>query len=313
MNSKVKPQLMLHPNGSLSRSWWLSILREHFTVIYYYPGIEIDPKTTVCMVDIQVNYQHDTSTGMLDAVTKAEAPLVFECLWERKDFYNDLDAGRGYKLYNENWFWYNESLWYKDLSYDQYIPAKTYALKALMPMHVGRIHRNNLLDALEPFLNDFLWSYVKFGKRLTGDNVEGAVDQRLFKSEWYDTTCFSLVSETYVDSVQEQEIFITEKSFKPMAFKHPFMIFGNQGILRKLKNLGFETFENLFDESYDNLDVESRLQVIVENVKTFEKKAYDQLTCEKLAHNYHRFFDHILVKQKVVDEIINPILEYAKI
>ena len=70
--------------------------------------------------------------------------------------------------------------------------------------------------------------------------------------ELYENTYFSLISETYF--FDNQTMFFTEKTFKPIAFQHPFMVFGMKGTLQFLKYLGFETYDHIFDESYDSLD-----------------------------------------------------------
>ena len=108
-------------------------------------------------------------------------------------------------------------------------------------------------------------------------------------------------------------MFITEKTYKPIAFRHPFVIMGQQGILKSLQDNGFETFENLFDESYDNeLDWMKRLDCLVNIVKQFNKQPYDTLTEQKLRHNHALFFDTPLVTKHIVEEIIYPLLNYAE-
>ena len=51
--------------------------------------------------------------------------------------------------------------------------------------------------------------------------------------------------------------FITEKTFRPIACGHPFIVLGNNNILKTLHDLGFETFGSLWDESYDTVIVDS--------------------------------------------------------
>ena len=70
-----------------------------------------------------------------------------------------------------------------------------------------------------------------------------------YTKDFYHNSLVSLVTETNYDSV---ECTLTEKSFKPMFNKHPFIIIGVPGALQGLKDLGFKTFDNFWDESYDN-------------------------------------------------------------
>jgi hypothetical protein len=108
-------------------------------------------------------------------------------------------------------------------------------------------------------------------------------------------------------------MFITEKSFKPMAFYHPYMIFGQKGILTKLKIMGFETYDNIFDESYDLLvNPNQRATLIMSNIENFKYEKYDKLTLDKLEYNHQKFFDKDFVTKQIIKEIIEPILEYAE-
>jgi hypothetical protein len=45
--------------------------------------------------------------------------------------------------------------------------------------------------------------------------------------------------------------YLTEKTFKILANNRPFVILGDRGLLHKLKQKGFKTFDNYCDESYD--------------------------------------------------------------
>jgi hypothetical protein len=106
---------------------------------------------------------------------------------------------------------------------------------------------------------------------------------------------------------------ITEKTFKPIAFQHPYLLWAQPGVLKHLKSLGFETYENLFDESYDSIvDINQRLDIVVNNIKNFNKVSYDQLTLEKIKHNHNLFFNIELIRQRMINEIVTPILEWVE-
>jgi len=240
--------------------------------------------------------------------------IVIDNLWELKNYHHRTypDAVNALVLHNVNWFWYNESIWYLYQQLNTYQPNRSYQYKALMPMRLHRPHRTMLYNYMMPYLDDFVWSYVAEGHQLPNDqDLSDWENQRYFNPSWYDSTCFSLVAETQVEPTPDQPVFITEKTFKPIAFKHPFMILGNNGTLAHLHSLGFETYENLFDESYDNQNLEEKLKTITANVQVFVKQPYDQLTLDKIQHNHNRFFDSELVEQRLVNEIILPIVEYA--
>ena len=89
-------------------------------------------------------------------------------------------------------------------------------------------------------------------------------------------------------------------------------MFGQTGTLAYLHELGFETFENLFDESYDLVeDQPTRLARIVDNVQNFKETAYDPLTLAKLEHNHNLFYNTQRVEQMLIADVVNPILDYV--
>ena len=74
--------------------------------------------------------------------------------------------------------------------------------------------------------------------------------------------CFChVVTETVYD---DQRIHITEKTFKPIVLQQPFIMVGNRGALRYLRDYGFKTFGDLWDESYDDLDAQHRITAVAD-------------------------------------------------
>ena len=78
-------------------------------------------------------------------------------------------------------------------------------------------------------------------------------------TELYQKTHISLVVESHIDRV-----LLTEKICKPLAYGHPFMVIGGQHYLRTLRSLGFQTFSQWLDESYDTILSDSeRIKAVV--------------------------------------------------
>ena len=82
----------------------------------------------------------------------------------------------------------------------------------------------------------------------------------IFKNEWgeiyidpapYRDTYFSLVTETVLDYPYS---FFTEKICKPLAIGHPWIVASNRGFYKDIRNLGFQTFNGIIDESFDCID-----------------------------------------------------------
>jgi hypothetical protein len=76
----------------------------------------------------------------------------------------------------------------------------------------------------------------------------------------YDKSWFSMVTET---EMRPKPSRITEKSVKPLANFHPMLVLGNPGSLAMIRSYGFATFEDVFDESYDEeLDPRRRFDLV---------------------------------------------------
>lgn len=108
---------------------------------------------------------------------------------------------------------------------------------------------------------------------------------------WYDKTYISLVSETNFES---NEIHMTEKTIKPIIFKQPFIIIGPTNTLKYLRYLGFKTFSDYWDESYDtDYDHISRMTKITKLCKKLSKWSHTEWiqfykdTKDLREHNFH--------------------------
>lgn len=91
----------------------------------------------------------------------------------------------------------------------------------------------------------------------------------------YVESLFTIVGETNANS---DYVFITEKTLKPIMNLHPFFVVGNPHTLKKLKELGFKTFDCIWDESYDNeLDLNTRIEKIISEVKKLTNISLEEL------------------------------------
>jgi hypothetical protein len=89
-----------------------------------------------------------------------------------------------------------------------------------------------------------------------------------------DTWC-SIVSEASFSDL-ENTCFLSEKTFKPIACSHPFIIFGNRGSLKRLKEMGYKTFHPFIDETYDELPTWERMDAIIKEMIRINSMSVDQ-------------------------------------
>ena len=153
--------------------------------------------------------------------------------------------------------------------------------------------------------------YPRFGK-----------DQDIYELPYIDTVC-SIVSET---NDNDYEVFMTEKIWKPIIAQHVFVVHGNHLYLQRLREMGFKTFGNYFDESYDlEQDPNKRIDKIGTLIKELKSKCDDGSIVERgnkkwqdiylqtkalRQHNHDTFFD----KEKLsleINKTLNLFLEFA--
>lgn len=112
--------------------------------------------------------------------------------------------------------------------------------------------------------------------------------------EHHENSFLSLVNET----LYHHEInFFSEKIYKPISIGHPFILNGNPYQLKRLKQNGFETFSEWWDESYDSIeDVAYRTKAITElllSIRDWNRdkmvKAREQMT-PTLLHNQKLYY-----------------------
>jgi hypothetical protein len=130
----------------------------------------------------------------------------------------------------------------------------------------------------------------------TVSNPKPDADIKLQDLDLSETSYLELVNETNFDSTQN--LFITEKTYRAIATGHIFLICGQPKTLKHLKRNGFQTFDDLFDESYDNIpSFAERWVIIKKNLELWismsdsEKQNYYKKSFDKIVHNQKLLYD----------------------
>ena len=118
--------------------------------------------------------------------------------------------------------------------------------------------------------------------------------------EWYKHTQYSVVLETYWARTE----FLTEKSFKPIIAKHPFINLGNNSN-RLLVKLGFDVFEDVFGIDHDNMSAANKISAIIPKLKSYD------IDPKRAANNRENMYQlHIMAKheQKQIAQQVSNML-----
>ena len=129
-----------------------------------------------------------------------------------------------------------------------------------------------------------------------------------FDTALYQNCAFQVVSETIFVNELNFPVWITEKTWLAILNHRPFIVAGESGILKKLKQLGFKTFEQyLLITEYDGIiDNEKRLDAIVKNTKHWLDNILnlsDQIQ-QDVNYNFYQFQQLVEQNQKKITERI---------
>lgn len=216
-----------------------------------------------------------------------------------------LDWFRGYRLLNHD----RETV--KDYKYDY---------QSFNRIITGdRAYRKTFVDQLRA--NDLLkHGAVSYGvtddpvteERLVIDHEQlpGSASASIPEVDAY----WHVVTETVF---HEQRLHLTEKIFKPIVSKQPFMLLAAPCNLEYLRSYGFETFTGIIDESYDFMtDDRARIDAVVKQLKWYcdlndsDKRVLQQDMAPILEHNFNHFYGKFL--EIIVDELLENVRKHFK-
>lgn len=134
----------------------------------------------------------------------------------------------------------------------------------------------NLPDGYDDYANNENFSVQYGGTKVSRKNWPWAQLNPILYRETY----FSVILETHC--YETEYTYITEKPYKSILIGHPFMVLSTPNYYKKLKELGYKTFEGLIDESFDTIIdnnqrflkfTESLKNLVQSDLKEFLKKA----------------------------------------
>lgn len=160
--------------------------------------------------------------------------------------------------------------------------------KTLITKEISKLHGNLVLD-----------------KSLPPSHSSADYDHHVLKL--HKSALWNIVTETVF---YHDKLHLTEKIFKPIVSRRPFILVGAAGNLDYLKSYGFKTFDKWIDESYDNeKDPDQRLAMIVNEIEKICKLSHEQLVEmhlemeDLLDYNFNHFYGNF--KKIIVNEMVD--------
>lgn len=143
----------------------------------------------------------------------------------------------------------------------------------------------------------------------------GIVDPTwLGNEQFYQSTFCSIVSET---SPAASKPNFSEKIFRAICYGHPFILIGAQYSLDMLRKLGFDTYDDIFDNSYDsepNRDLRIlKIFDIIDNIASKNISELNEIKQQLLPRrlynikNYQEMYKKMLVKSDLLVQELNKL------
>jgi hypothetical protein len=182
--------------------------------------------------------------------------LTYQNEKKSKIFLMQIGSGRPWRYFTLK---YLEYLGVLDNSLYSYIMREPSGIDTLTNHKTDRLlgASSTLLDELYIKDTKFAHWLIQHGditaKRLPNCqlDINNAISTSSYMDpNWITDTYFSVVCEAQMNNYNG---IITEKTFRMIYYGHPFIIVGSPGILKELHNLGYKTFPELFNESYDDM------------------------------------------------------------
>ena len=216
-----------------------------------------------------------------------------------------------------SWFWFYMYNKHKDSKFNFDHSNKKYDFLYLNKQ--PRVHRKKLYDKLfdNGILNNSLhtnWPERKLPAEYelpwAQDYPQNGMDQDIFEKPYNDTAC-SIVSET---NDNDYEIFMTEKIWKPIIAQQFFIVHGNYLYLQKLRDMGFRTFNNYFEEVYDlDRDPNIRIDTITDVCDRLRDAPWQDMYLQSKAlrqYNFNHFFNEEKLSLEI-NKTLNLFLEFV--
>ena len=193
-------------------------------------------------------------------------------------------------------YWWSHALialdWYRFARYDNRLTDKSQPIKANFLVYARgttgkRAYRKLFLEHLQHI------DSVQLGS-IDPTAVVTSDSSAVYNPQDFAQTRCSIVLET----VYDQRIHLTEKTLRPIACGHPFLILNGPGALETIRSYGFKTFQPYINESYDSeQDPGKRMNAVLAEMRRinnssekYQKYIWNGCT-EIAAYNKQLFFD----------------------
>lgn len=243
----------------------------------------------------------------------------------RCEYYEKLYSDIGLPIENVhfyNTYWFNSSynsLIGSGLRPETYIARRQFKHKFISMNNRSHIHRCAFIDEMAKqdlidkgvvswikHLNensDYPYKYFDNRQLLLSDDFVTKLDSFLIPDEYHDSLLDVVTEATTVVDL------ISEKTATPILLKKPFLVLSSRGFYKRLAELGFKLYDEVFDYAFDDEpDLLKRTEMFVKNLHVIDRydltALYDELY-PKIYHNYENACRLIMDKSLIPNHLLD--------
>lgn len=127
---------------------------------------------------------------------------------------------------------------------------------------------------------------------------------------FYHSTFCSIISETSASSNRPN---FSEKIFRSIMYGHPFVLIGAPHSLSMLRDLGFDTYDDIFDTSYDTVLVRDHRIIkvfeVIDQISQLSLDDLNRLNSQLLPRRLHNIKNYQIMHNKLLDKSSSLIQE----
>lgn len=213
---------------------------------------------------------------------------------------------------------------------DSLIEKKTETFDSLFiyPNHKIKGYRLESIDLLHKY------KLENYGNFSLGGNEANYIDHSLYSSKYWiptithldnpidvhgdhshhwgyfnnNNSLINLVSETIFGT---DLFYLTEKTSKPLLYGQLFLSLGCNNFHNKLKDIGFQIYDEIFDYSFDTMTGTTKIENFILQIDKIKDENYNELyniVRDKISYNQKLSFDILKNRNTYTDDISNNFL-----
>lgn len=168
-------------------------------------------------------------------------------------------------------------------------------------------------DKFENITDLNLWKKFHFLNDVDDDTLNSwlqklplTIDKNDFTINWaleedygiiHHQTLFQIVNETLIEDYNKTSLFYSEKTFRPILFYQPFLIYGQVNCNKSLENYGYKNYKKWFDLDFDSepdpvIRYKKLLKSVSETCRYLDSLSKDQQIEWRFSHEEILTYNH---------------------